>query len=131
MNQFIEKLRSLENEISKEKGKFSLFALFLREDAADKWDLVVSAPWLMENQKEALDYLAKQLRDHLDDQELLSLSRIIFIDEGDPRSEAICQAIGRAIRIEHGIAEVKDSIFFGLEIKHAFIITSAPCNRAA
>jgi hypothetical protein len=127
MNQIVEKLVSLEREISLEKGNFSLFALFLREDVENKWDLVISAPWLMENKKEALDYLVKQLSSHLDDQELLSLSRIVFIDEGDPRLEAIC----RAIRIEHGTAEVKDSNFFGLQIKHAYIITSAPCTRAA
>ena len=45
MKKFIEKIVSLEQTISTEKGDFVFFALFLREDAQDKWDLVVSAPW--------------------------------------------------------------------------------------
>jgi hypothetical protein len=46
MKEFIDKYIELERSISYEKGDFSLFALFLREDAADIWDLVVAAPWI-------------------------------------------------------------------------------------
>ena len=51
MNQLVEKLASLERDISSEKGDFSLFALFLREDAYDRWDLLVSSPWIEINEK--------------------------------------------------------------------------------
>ena len=40
MKQTIEKLASLERDIASEKGESSLFALFLREDANDTWDLL-------------------------------------------------------------------------------------------
>ena len=43
---------SLEAEIAQKKGDFSLFALFLREDAPDRWDLLVSAPWASSNKQE-------------------------------------------------------------------------------
>ncbi len=36
MKQTIEKLASLERDIAAEKGEFSLFALFLRDDADEK-----------------------------------------------------------------------------------------------
>jgi hypothetical protein len=39
------KLRGLERTLSEEKGPFNLFALLLREDAPDVWDLVVAAKW--------------------------------------------------------------------------------------
>lgn len=58
MKQLVEKLIALEQQISTEKGEFSLFALFLREDAQDKWDLVASAAWLEADKKTALDYLS-------------------------------------------------------------------------
>jgi hypothetical protein len=49
MKQMIEKLASLERDVASEKGEFSLFGLFLREDAEGKWDLLASAPWLETN----------------------------------------------------------------------------------
>ena len=130
MKQLAEKLVSLEHEVSSEKGDFALFALFLREDVQDRWDLVASASWIEVNKKKALDYLAKRLQSHLphlQPQELLNISRIVFVDEDNPA----LQAIRRAMRVEGGITEVKDSNFFGLQIKHAYIITSKKQNVMA
>jgi len=120
MRAVVEKLLKVEQQISQEKGPFSLFALFLREDAQDKWDLVASAPWLEKNKQEAFQFLANLIRSALSPDELLSLSRIVLVDHNDPALDAI----HRALRTEHGIVEVKDSGFFGLKIKHAYIITS-------
>lgn len=120
MKQLVEKLIALERQISTKKGEFSLFALFLREDAQDKWDLVAAAAWLEADKKKALDYLAQQLQSSLEPQELLSLSRIVLVDIDDPA----LQAVSRMTKGEHQITEVKDHNFFGLEIKDAYIITS-------
>ena len=120
MKKFIEKIAALEQTISAVKGDFVLFALFLREDAQDKWDLVVSAPWIEVNKKVALSYLANELRSQLRSQEMLTLSRVVLVDNDDPALEAI----HKAISVEHGKVEIKDSNFFGLQIKHAVIITS-------
>ena len=120
MKPLAEKLVSLEGQISKEKGAFALFALFLREEVQDRYDLVVSSSWIEEDKKAALDYLAKQLRSCLEPQELLSLSRIVLVDLDNPS----LRAINKAIKVEHGLSEVKNGTFFDLEIKHAYIITS-------
>ncbi len=72
MKQIVDKLVSLERDMASEKGVFSLFALLLREDAEDKWDLLASAPWLEVNKKTNLEYLVNQLHLRLDTQELLS-----------------------------------------------------------
>jgi hypothetical protein len=127
MKQLAEKLVFIEHEVSSEKGEFSLFGLFLREDIENKWDLVVSASWIEPDKEHALDYLAKRLRLHLQPQELLTISRIVFVDEDSPASEAV----HRAIRVKGSTAEVQDSNFFGLQIKHAYIITSKKQNVVA
>jgi hypothetical protein len=130
MKQTIEKLASLERDIASEKGEFSLFALFLREDADNTWDVLASAPWLEADKRESLEYIVNQLRARLDTQELLSLSRIVLLEENNP----VLEAIHEAIKVRHGMAEVRDSVSFGVPIKQAFIITSerenSPRSRA-
>src|SRR2546427_13287833 len=115
-----EKFAELESRIAEEKGPFALFALFMREDAPDRWDLIVSAPWAGEDKRSVVDYFVGQIKSKLGEQGLTSLSRIVVIDPQD----AAVQALNRTIQIEHGRVEVRDSTFFGLTVKHAYIITS-------
>lgn len=124
MKESIDKLLKIERELVFQKGKFTLFALFLREDAEDNWDLLVAAPWIEKDKTGALKYIATKLQKSLTPQELLKLSRIVIIDEDNPA----LNAIHKAIHIEHGSAEIKDSVFFGLPIKHAYLITSQRTN---
>ena len=125
MKEIVEKLKQQEQTISQEKGAFDLFALFLREDAPDKWDLVVAAKWIEENKEEALKYISKAIQETLTHSELLQLSRIAIIDESNPALEAF----QRAMHVEHGMAEIKDSNFFGMQIKHVYLITSQRRNN--
>ena len=115
-----QKFAELESRIAEEKGAFALFALFMREDAPDRWDLIVSAPWLGDDKRAAVNYFVAQIKSRLGEQDLTSLSRIVVVDPED----AAVQALNRAIQTEHGSVEVRDSNFFGLPVKHAFIITS-------
>jgi len=120
MKNIVEKLKQQEQSMAQQKGPFNLFALFLREDAPDKWDLVVAAKWIEENKKEALKYISRALQESLTPSELLRLSRIAIIDE----SNSALEAFQKAMHVEHGMAEIKDSNFFGLQIKHVYLITS-------
>jgi hypothetical protein len=120
MREQAEKLRDIEKELSESKGPFELFALFLREDASEKWDLVVSSDWARENKKEAIDTIVGKIRSIFTDEEMLMLSRLIVLEKDD----VALKAIHSAMHVEHGLAEVSDSNFFGLEIKHAYLITS-------
>ena len=110
----------LESDVSAAKGDFALFALFLREDVPDRWDLMISAPWASKDQKGALDYLISRIKSDLGSDDLTQLSRIVFID---PKDISV-QNLNQAIHVEHGAVEVRDSNFFGQPIRHAFIITS-------
>lgn len=119
----LEKLSLLERELSDEKGDFSLFGLFLREDAQDedKWDLLVAAHWLDADKKEGLASLAKEIQKRLEPDELLSISRIVVLERDNP----ILEAIHRAINVKHSKVEVKNSNFFGIQITQAYINTSS------
>jgi len=120
MNEIVDKFASLEAEIAQKKGDFSLFALFLREDVPDRWDLMVSASWLGQNKNEAVNYLIEEIKAQLGPQELINLSSIVIVDPHAPQA----QALANAFHVEHGRVEVRDSNLFGLQVKHAFIITS-------
>lgn len=116
----LEKLGSLERAMAKEKGEFSLFGLFLREEAQDKWDMLAAAPWLEANKKEGLKYLADQVQSQLEPDELLCISRIVVLGKGDPTLEAI----HKAVKVRHGKVEVSNSNFSGVQVTQACISTS-------
>ena len=120
MKDIVKKLSKVESEIAQIKGPFHLFAFFLREDAQDKWDLIVAAPWIKRDKAAALKFIANTVQKSLQPSELIKLSRIVLVDDNN----TALKAIQSAVQVKHEIAEVKDSVFFGLKIKHAFIITS-------
>jgi len=125
MKEIAEKLKHQEEIMANEKGPFDLFALFLREDAPEKWDLVVAADWIEKDKQAALKYIAGILQKALSTEELLNLSRIVFIDKSNPA----LGAFQKSIHVEHRITEIKDSNFFGLQIKHVYLITSRKSNN--
>lgn len=120
-----EKFAQLRDEIIAEKGELSLFALFLREDA-DNWDVVVAAPWLEQDKASALKYLSAKITKALSKSELLDLSRIILLESDDPSVEALVSDA----HVEQTVAEMHDSTFAGLQIKHALLFQSKRLEAA-
>ena len=127
MNILISKLQSVERYFSDAKGDFELFALFLRTESVDKWDLLVSAPWIEKDKQNSLRKISNKVQRTLNQDELVQISRVVLIDS----SNRALEAIHRAVNIEHGSAEVQESNFFGVLIKHAFIITSKKIGTQA
>src|SRR3972149_802874 len=62
MKEIVQKLVRAEREMAAEKGEFLLFALFLPEDGAGLWDLVVASPWIATNEADALRYIADKVK---------------------------------------------------------------------
>lgn len=120
MRELLEKLRRLEKAASRKKGQFELFALFLRLGSPRQWDILVSAPWITRNKKEGLRYLSNLVQQYLDTDELHRVSRIAIIEDSMPE----LQAFQRAIKNEHGVAELVNCNLFGMEVEHAYLITS-------
>jgi hypothetical protein len=119
MKEQAEKLKIIE-ELSKSKGPFQLFALFLREDAPGKWDILVSSDWARADKSAAINLIVDKIRSVFSDQEMLMLSRLIVLDKND----VALHALHSSILVEHGLSEISDSNFLGLPIKHAYLITS-------
>lgn len=122
MKQLLEKLKSIAKEIAEERREISLFAFFLREDAGNRWDLVVAAPWINTDSMEDYKYIADKLKYYLEVNELLSISRIVLLDTYD----SIVQIINNYCSVEPGgLLELYDLFSIGLpSFKHAYILTS-------
>jgi len=119
MTDFVDRVIKVEKHLAKKQGEFTLFALFEREDVPNKWDVVVSAAWIDKNERRGREIVAIQLRKGLSNSQILSLSRVIVVGKNDPALKVL-----RAIATQHQKVEVTDCIFFGLKIRHAYIITS-------
>ena len=114
----IEKFRRVMKDISAERGEFVFFGLFLREEALDEWDLVISAPWLETGKLKALGEFVEKVTTIAGKQELLTLSRIVTLDHNDPNLEAVL----KTVQVDNGPLELWHPDFFGLDIKHAYIL---------
>lgn len=122
MNELVKDLQKIERSLSEEKGMFNLFALFLLENGAGKWDLLVAAPWTEKNKGVALKRVATKVQKTLSTKDLLKLARVVIIDQDNPG----LADVQRAVHAEHGDIELRDRNFFGLDVRHAHVIT---CRR--
>jgi hypothetical protein len=125
MKEIAQRLGEVERSLAAKKGKFDLFALFLRHDAPDVWDLVVAAKWIDVDRPAALKEITKHVQTALR-ADITKLSRVSIVD----RDSAAARAVASAVDVEHGLAEVRNGNFFGLNIDHAYFITSR-VQRAA
>ncbi len=119
---FLDKFIFIEKELTDEKGDFVLFGLFLREGSPNKWDVVVSAPWLDESSIESLDFMIKRIQSKLELQEQLMMSAVLVLDP----SQEFVKEMNEEVRVEHGNVKLMDYIFNGMGIERAHIITSKP-----
>lgn len=125
-DEIAEKLNELEREISNEKGDFTLWALLQRAGAQDRWDLVVSATWIENNDEEGLKYLTKKVSSRLDEKEILYISRIIILDRGNPILSKLQEKVkAQHGEIKHKPVSMQDLNLSGLEISYASISTSS------
>ena len=130
----VRKFASLGAAIEKEKGDFSFFALFEREDVPNRWDLLISAPWTTD-EEQTLEYMFKKIKRHLGPEALISLARIIVLDPTAPQVREFV----REYHVERGFAEVEnvqpleDLTISGLPVRRAYILkarsSAAPVTK--
>ena len=104
--------------ILEQHGSVYLLALVERDDG--KSDVVLSSRWSDEQTHDAIRGVAESLVPQLTVEERASLSRVVVF----PSSDARVAAFTRATRIEHGTLDVRDSVFFGLEVRRATLFRS-------
>ncbi|MBI5273406.1 MAG: hypothetical protein HY861_05445 [Chlamydiia bacterium] len=84
MKEILEKLKSIVVNLEKDHGPILIFALFLREDPLEKWDIVVSASWLNPGDMNAYNTIIDRFRGVLVQADLMQFSRLVILDANDP-----------------------------------------------
>ncbi len=120
IRKLVKKLIPVEKEMAAEKGPFLLFALFMPQHGYGKWDVLVSAPWLDRGVRECWQYITRNIQQAITMEELLKISRVVIIEYDHPDLEEVYEMVD----VEHGLAEIKDEVFFEVEIRWAYFITS-------
>jgi hypothetical protein len=108
----------VKDRLLQSRGGLRLFALVLREGSPDRWDVVVSAPWADKNLDEALQYVTSVIVSTLDPNELLLVSRVIILEDGNPVLTALLDAAASSS------GELRDRDLGGIEARQAFILHS-------
>lgn len=119
-----EKLRQIESVVSELKGTFHLFALIEREDSLGRWDLVISADWIGNNQKRIIDMIAREISGKLEKGEQLLLSRILVLSPSDQFVKTL-----NLIRFEYQNVRLTNVTFNGIAVKEVIFITSNPTKK--
>lgn len=120
MESFITKLKSIEQRLSKERGRFWFFALLQRDDSPGKWDLLVSAEWLQEKERKSLDHITAAIEQEFDQDDLLQLSRVVVLNPDNP----IVQDLTTAFSQEHKLTRIQNITVNGMHFIQGVIITS-------
>ena len=116
----VDKLINVEKHLSSKKGPFDLFALILREELSDKWDLLVAADWIENNFDQSLKLISRELTKKLSSEELSAISKVVLLSIFDQR----VKSVQKAIEIEHLDAELVNVGLFGFFVDHGHLITS-------
>lgn len=61
-----------------------LFTVFKMDEVLDKWSIIISAPWLTEeNRIEMFNYIVGVLREYLSEKDLSSIARLGLLQKSD------------------------------------------------
>jgi hypothetical protein len=122
MLSLVGKLREVKKEIDAEKGGIVLLALFEREDASGKVDILFSAAWISRDKDErpALDYFTEKLRPRLTDRELLAISRVLVFQPGEP----FIQLVLDLLREQGNPSHLSNVSLNGMLMTHAYILAA-------
>jgi hypothetical protein len=123
MTDIIRRFEFLEREITREKGEFSFFALFERDELPDRWDLLFAAPWAT-NEQESGSYMVEKIKTLLGLEDLVSLSRIVVVDSNNLQPGELAESLGITDETT-GTVEVGTRTIFGVPVKRAFIIKAS------
>ena len=121
-----EKLQEFMKRVEAQKGRFTLFGIFMREDSPAQWDLVLAAPWLENGKLKALGEFVEQMSKTFGQDEVMYFSRIVTLNHDDPALRAILSEIASLRKP----LEKQGHDLFGLPIEHAVILRASEPKAA-
>ncbi len=130
MNEMLDKLKNALKELEGKNGRIILFALFLREEALGKWDLLVSAPWLNSRSLDSYETVANTVQKSLNESEVVQIARIVILDTNDVAVAFLqsLHSIPNGSFVEVSNCEPLTSRF-GFTIKRAYILRCVKENE--
>lgn len=122
MKTILEKLKGVVLTLEKEFGPLLVFALFLRADPLEKWDIVLSATWLNPNDISSYNIVTSKIQAVLSTSELVQLARVVILTDSDP----VVSFLQNSETVINGhFGEVSGDTFtekFGFTIKKAYLL---------
>lgn len=123
MKEIIEKLKNIRDEIISEKnqGKLRFFGLIARADLEGKWDILLSADWFKENNKEKdLVYFIEKLKNKFK-KDLEFLSKIVLLAPSEMFIQQLAKVIiTKGLDTEKEITDLK--VFADFTVKRIFVV---------
>lgn len=115
----VDKCRKVVEALSREKGAFTLFALFEHDVYPGQWDLLFSAPWLTPG-RAAIRAIVDSLAPELTPQEWQSIVSIVPLDPSMP----YVQWIARHYEVESDVREITNAVLDGVFVSHGYILAA-------
>jgi histone H3/H4 len=123
----VEKIRNSLEELEQKEGDFSLVMIVPTDPNSDpysknsKYNLIISSSWLDKSKpKNAINIIYNSLKNNLNDEDIINISRINVINSSDN----LVSAATSAFNVEHGIANLNNVNIFGIQIPNAIILES-------
>ncbi|KAF5083065.1 hypothetical protein KHC33_10975 [Methanospirillum sp. J.3.6.1-F.2.7.3] len=120
MSNLIEKFQKIVTDISTNKGTLNLFALSYRENDSQTFDLLISARWINIDDFYFLKYIENLLKQELDSNDILKISRIVLLDP----EETSVKAITNCFYINEGNLTIQHSLIGNVPILKMVIFSS-------
>ncbi len=120
----VRQLQDAEEQISRERGEFTLFGLFERTDIFGKYDVVVSAPWLKDDLASAGLITDLVIAAIGNTKWWPKIGRFDTVPENGPFLEVVREALPDG-PVQHGLTRITNLYYEGNMIPSAMIITAA------
>ena len=119
MKELFKRFSEIEKEMAAERGEFTLLGLFQRDTTLfDRWDVVVSADWLGEDEYEAMKYIIPEFQKRLTKEQWLMVSGVQVLKP----NEAFVEEMLEEVREGNGNFKVSNFDFNGMTLTRGIII---------
>ena len=125
MNEFFEKLKCVGREIEAEVGGVVLFGAF-KPAERPRWDVVISADWVGEDNIPAIYYVVPKLQERLDVEEMVSISHV----EPLPPSNDFVKRVLDSVHVTDAGAYLEYRAFNGILMSEAYIAIANPDSHS-
>ncbi|MCE5316315.1 MAG: hypothetical protein LLG04_03000 [Parachlamydia sp.] len=118
----LKKFQPFVAELENEHGPFLVFALFLREQPFEIWDVAVSATWLNAGEMRSFGIVGDKIKDRFNDSELIQISRVDILDADDPTTDYFLETFPLSSDMPLEVGREPLSSRFGSDIKYGYFL---------